>query len=113
MSSEYDPLLPRNPSAPEITGYGYSKASNAQAQSEIEGVRDDAPTDEPRTSWIRTMFLLLTIVVTLGLLLTVLVPEGFNLPWEGDGSRETTNINARVNKILADNPLIGPKPEMD
>ena len=107
MSSEYDPLLPRNQSAPEITGYGYSKVSNTEAQSEIMGDRDDGSTKEPRTSWIKTTFLLFTIIVTLGLFLSVVVPGGFDLSWGGDGSKEGLTINARVNKILADNPLIG------
>ena len=40
MSSEVDPLLPKNESAPEITGYGFSSKQRSKAH-EVEEVDDN------------------------------------------------------------------------
>lgn len=118
--SETDPLLPQGSSAPEISGYGFSRPSKApyfQTQTEVtvqpesegsEGKDDDQfSSSSGGFSPLRTLITLFTIVVGVAIIITLLVPGALDSPWHAPRD-DTTTIHARVNKILAHNPLIGP-----
>ena len=120
MSSETDPLLPQGNSAPEITGYGFSKPSTSDyhhsnkalgnrvlVEEEGDGYPDQGGTT---TSPLRTLLSLFSIVVLFGLFITLLIPNGLRDQWQGpkhDPHTGPHTIETRVNKILSENPLIG------
>ena len=114
--SETDPLLPKGASAPEISGYGFSKPSQVNHQKEDEVVDWDEDIDDgdntPLTltfegiSPLRTTITLFTIVVSLAILITLLMPGTPYVPGKKPGD-DTLKIRARVDKILSENPLIG------
>lgn len=118
MSSETDPLLPKGSSAPEISGYGFSKPSKVKNQTQsqiVDQVEDfeDREEQQPSPSSagfspLRTLISLFTIVVGLAIFITLLVPGAYDIPWEKP-KNDTLTINARVDKILSKNPLIGPR----
>jgi hypothetical protein len=100
MPSEEDPLLPRNKGAPEIN-YGHSGE-----EVEIYDINDTKSTTNI-TSPIRAFFVLFTVVVGLGLLVTLFAPGGVGFPSDRYPRNETLSIKTRVEKILSENPLIG------
>lgn len=114
--SETDPLLPKGASAPEISGYGFSKPSQVNHQKQGEVVDWDEDIDDrdnsPPTSTfeglspLRTLIVLFTIVVGLAILITLLMPGTPYVPGKKPGD-VTLKIRARVDKILSENPLIG------
>ena len=111
--SETDPLLPKGSSAPEITGYGFSK-SQYQTQNEVvdpdKNVEDDEEQSTPGYegfSPFRTLVVLFTIVVGCAVFITLLFPGAFRTPSD-EPVDDTMTIRARVEKILSENPLIGP-----
>lgn len=111
--SETDPLLPKGSSAPEITGYGFSK-SQYQTQNEVvdpdKNVEDDEEQSNPGYegfSPLRTLVVLFTVVVGCAISITLLFPGAFRTPSDQPVG-DTVTIRARVNKILSENPLIGP-----
>lgn len=112
--SETDPLLPQGSSAPEISGHGFSRASKAyQSQSEIvdenEYIEDrSAPTQSSRSFLsLRVPLVLFTMLVGLAIIISLLARGTSDTPrHERDGN--SSNIEARVNKILNETPLIGP-----
>ena len=114
--SETDPLLPKGASAPEISGYGFSRPSKVQYQTQSEVLdRDENVEDEDNSptstgfegfSPLRTLIVLFTIVVGLAMLITLLVPGTINGPGEKPKD-DTLTVRARVEKILSENPLIG------
>ena len=116
--SETDPLLPKGSSAPEISGYGFSRPSKVQYQTRTEVIDPDKNTqdeDDERAipsyenfSPLRTLVALFTIVVGLAIFITLLVPGTIDTtPWSKPKNGPST-IKARVDKILSENPLIGP-----
>ena len=124
MASETDPLLPQGASAPEITGTGFSKELNANYQytnkapknevmnEETSEETSDQSFDQAETtaSPLRTLFTLFSIVVLFALFITLLIPKGPGDRWHGPRDDPSTNpqtIEARVYKILSENPLIG------
>lgn len=105
MPSELDPLLPQNRTAPEISGYGFSK------QTSIAYERQEESTEEPSRTAIATTFLsticvLFTLLVSVALLIALTVPRALNSP-NDDGSGDNSTVAARVEKILSETPLIG------
>ena len=109
MSSEQDPLLPRTQPAPEIYGYGYSRLQ--QAQSEEQGQEQDKFEDNEQdistnSSPLTSILALFTIIVALSFLIALLLPGGLHLPRD-NAKNETSSIDARVDKIMSENPLIG------
>jgi hypothetical protein len=115
--SETDPLLPKGASAPEISGYGFSKASQVHHQNQSEVVDwdediDDIDNTPPSSTFegyspLRTLIILFTIVVGLAIFITLLMPGTPDVPGKKPGD-DTLRISARVDKILSENPLIGP-----
>lgn len=120
MSSESDPLLPKGNSAPEIQGFGFSQAQY-QSQHEIEQDKNDGEEfdggniDEftnAAPSPLRIIIAMFTVIVGLAVVITLLVPGVLDNVWKNgpfSGSKSSTPgaIEARVNKILSENPLIG------
>ncbi|KAF6227355.1 hypothetical protein HO133_008799 [Letharia lupina] len=116
MSSETDPLLPRGNTAPEISGYGFSKSSQSQYQIQNEVL--DYPEDienksEQKTrlsygdiSPLRTLLVIFIIVVGLAMFVSLLIPDAFNPPWNKAPEDDDMTVKARVDKILAETPLI-------
>ncbi|MCJ1401688.1 hypothetical protein MMC11_004905 [Xylographa trunciseda] len=106
MATEQDPLLPHDKSAPEITGYGFSREPNSHYDySQQDGVDDTEPIPASSASPLSTIFGLFTIVVGFALFIAVLVPGGIELPWD-DTKNKTLSTKARTDKILSENPLI-------
>lgn len=114
--SETDPLLPKGASAPEISGYGFSRPSKVQYQTQSKVLdRDENVEDEDNSptstgfegfSPLRTLIVLFTIVVGLAMLITLLVPGTIDGP-NDKPKDDTLTVRARVEKILSENPLIG------
>lgn len=113
-ASETDPLLPQNSSAPEISGYGFSRPAEAryQAQSivieQTEYIKDKDVENRSTKGFspLRIPLTLLTVVVGLALFITLLAPGAWHTPWHGPKD-DTSTIEARVITILTENPLIG------
>ena len=118
MPSETDPLLPRGKTAPEISGDGFSRPSESQYQIQNEVI--DYPEDieekrdqQARPSYgdispLRTLFAIFIIVVGLAMFVSLLVPAAFGPPWNKAPKDDALMLKARVDKILAETPLIGP-----
>ena len=111
MSNEYDPLLPRDKPAPEISGYGYSKSSSKQYQGNAEEEVEEATKLElqanPRdSSLLSTILGLFIFIVSLSIFIALLVPGGLGSSLE-DAKNETLSTKARVDSIMSKNPLIG------
>ena len=118
MPSETDPLLPQGNSTPEITGYGFSKFSKAQPNDQSHDDDDSSGKNGSKketnqryrgASPLRTMILLFAIVVGIAFVITLTV-RGPRAPTDKepeDDSRTTTK--ARVDRILSETPLIGPR----
>ncbi len=111
--SETDPLLPKGSSAPEISGYGFSKAQY-QPQNEVVDPDKNVDGDEEQSipgyegfSPLRTLVVLFAVVVGCAIFITLLFPGSFHTPSDKPVDDAVT-IRARVNKILSENPLIGP-----
>lgn len=123
MPSETDPLLPQGNSAPEITGNGFSQGSYPNHQYKTKDIWNEVFVEEAEeqgsesldqisttSSPLRILFSLFLIVVLSGLSITLLIPKGLGDRWQGPRADPPTNpgtIEARVNKILSENPLIG------
>lgn len=125
MPSELDPLLPSNPPAPEIRGYGYStgkEMANDTSSSEPwdfirheqhtdreedrrdEEEEDSAPLSSAKSA-LSTLGSIFAIVVLFAFLVLILSPEAKDdkpipLP------RKPTTIDERVSAILDSTPLI-------
>ncbi|CAD6574605.1 MAG: hypothetical protein ASARMPRED_006825 [Alectoria sarmentosa] len=116
MPSETDPLLPRGKTAPEISGDGFSRPSESQYQIQNEVI--DYPEDieekrdqQARPSYgdispLRTLFAIFIIVVGLAMFVSLLVPAAFGPPWNKAPKDDALMLKARVDKILAETPLI-------
>lgn len=117
MASETDPLLPRGNTAPEISGFGFSRPSKLQYQ--IQNEVFDYPEDiedkseqQARPSYgdislLRTFLVVFIIVVGLAMLASLLIPGAFDSPWKKAPRDVASTVKARVDKILAETPLIG------
>ena len=118
MPSETDPLLPRGNTAPEISGYGFSRPSESRYQIQNEAL--DYPEDiedksEQRVppsygdiSPLRTILALFIVVVSLAMFVALLIPGAWNPPWNKAPKDDAVTVKARVDQILAETPLIGP-----
>ncbi len=113
--SQTDPLLPQGSSAPEISGYGFSGPSKARYQTlnevieETEYIEDERAEDRSTKDFspLRILLTLFMIVVGLAVFITLLAPGTLDTPWHGPKD-DTSTIEARLDKILTENPLIGP-----
>lgn len=113
-ASETDPLLPQGSSAPEISGYGFSRPAEARYQAQrnvierTEYVKDKDVENRSTKGFspLRILLTLFTIVVGLAVFITLLAPGSLDTPWRGPKD-DTSTIEARVTKILTENPLIG------
>ena len=111
MPSELDPLLPHDDPAPEISGYGFSKHRNRKdddivnsgsAGEKLDEDIDDSTSGRP----FRTIFGIFFFVVGLAFVITLFVPGGFLRKWDTPQASDS-RVEARVNRILEKNPLIG------
>lgn len=120
MPSETDPLLPSGRTAPEISGYGFSRPSESQYQSQNE-VQDypeeqeneDKSEQRARPSYgdvspLRTILVIFLVVVGFAMFVSLLMPGAFDPPWNKAPKDDALTVKARVDKILAESPLIGP-----
>ena len=109
MSSEYDPLLPRDKPAPEISGHGFSKSSSERYQEQDEEEVNETSRVELQTasSLLKTVIGFFTVVVSLSLLIALLVPGGLGSSWKKNVKNNTSSIKVRVDSIMSQNPLIG------
>ena len=117
MSTETDPLLPRGNTAPEISGYGFSKPSQSQYQIQNEALDDpeyveDKSAQKARPSYgdispLRTISVIFVVVVGLAMFASLLIPGAFESPWNKVPRDDALTVKARVDKILAETPLIG------
>ncbi|ERF72392.1 hypothetical protein EPUS_07554 [Endocarpon pusillum Z07020] len=125
MSSEVDPLLPRNQPAPEISGYGYSKPNdfiNVNYESTPPSYRNDNGQEEneendgtesvtSNRSALSTICSIFTFGVLFAFIASIALPLGGNggnrqpSPEPVPG-RPSSTINERVDKILNGTPLI-------
>ena len=126
MPSETDPLLPRGNTAPEISGHGFSKPSQSRYQNQYQNQTQDQVLDYPEyiedkneqkpsasygdISPLRTIFVIFVLVVGLAMFVSLLMPNAFEFPRNRSKAPkgDTLTIKARVDKILAETPLIGP-----
>jgi membrane dipeptidase len=125
MASEVDPLLPRGPSAPEITGYGFSKKDqpNAEVQydtpsyyyHDAEADDDEATPATPSTqSALSTIIVIFTAVVFFAFVISALssgdfedsIPTPYPSPTHTPGRSPAMTIRERAEKILNETPLI-------
>lgn len=120
MASETDPLLPNNEPAPEIVGYGFSRAwkkdehdqSHTYSSAEIA---DDSEVEQSQVqsdadlSPMRTVIMVFIIVVAFALAISSMITgmhgSREQAPRVGPPKRGAT-VEARVEKILTENPLI-------
>ena len=117
MPSETDPLLPRGNTAPEISGYGFSRPSESQNQIQNDILDypeelEDKSEQQARPSYgdispLRTLFIIFIIVVGLAMSISLLAPGVLDSPWNKAPKDDALTVKARVDKILADTPLIG------
>ena len=122
MPSETDPLLPRGNTAPEISGHGFSKPSQSRYQTQDEVLDypeyeyiENKSEQNTRPSYgnispLRTIFVIFVLVVGLAMFVSLLMPGAFEIPWNGPKAPkdDALTVKARVDKILAETPLIGP-----
>lgn len=117
MPSETDPLLPRGNTAPEISGYGFSRPSESQYQIQNETLDypkdiEDKGKQQARPSYgdispLRILPAIFIIVVGLAIFVSLLIPGAFDPPWNKAPKDDALTVKARVDKILAETPLIG------
>ena len=117
-SSETDPLLPRGNTAPEISGYGFSRPSKPQYQTQTEVLDypqdiEDKSEEQSRPSYgdismLRSILFIFVLVVGLAMLVSLLLPGAFEVPWSNGPKDDVLTVKARVEKILSETPLIGP-----
>ena len=118
MPSETDPLLPRGNTAPEISGYGFSRPSKPQYQTQNEVLDypediEDKSKQQSRPSYgdislLRTILVIFVLVVGLAMFVSLLLPGAFEFPWKNAPEDDILTVKARVEKILSETPLIGP-----
>ena len=131
MPTETDPLLPQGNSAPEITGYGFSKPSShrvdlvddaSQSYYEVrgeqsttdKGTEDGPPEDRIQggPSPFRTFAGLFVVVVAVALVIVVLTPAALDMiigdhpNWSPWAPKAPASISDRVAKVLSSTPLI-------
>ena len=111
--SETDPLLPNGSSAPEISGYGFSKTQIGPLYEVVDPDRNALDEDDEQSntgyngfSPLRTLTVLFAVVVGCAIFITLLFPGAFNAPALKPVD-DTMTVKARVHKILSENPLIG------
>ena len=111
MSSELDPLLPSSKTAPEISGFGYTSDRDIEIKEELE--RDDARQDVEGTptgigsNILKTVSVLFVVVILFALIISVSSSREPN-PADDSSNSASLSIEARVDAILEDTPLIGP-----
>ena len=120
MPSEIDPLLPRGNTAPEISGYGFSRPAKTQYQTTQNEVLDYPKDIENKSeeqsrptygdiSLLRTILIIFVVVVGLAMFVSLLLPGAFAFPWNNTPKDDVLTVKARVEKILSETPLIGPQ----
>jgi len=126
MSSEVDPLLPRNQPAPEISGYGFSKPNDPidanvgvtsdhfppLYRNDDDGEEDyDSNSTTSKSSALGSICSIFTFIVFLAFVASIALPLGDH---EGNGQpapepvpgRPILTIDERVDAILNQTPLI-------
>ena len=114
--SETDPLLPQGNTAPEISGYGFSKSTKTHDQARHQLIHQSKDVDDKGSqqtsqrdvdlSPFRILVALFIIVIGFAIFIVFLLRGAWNAPWQAPGN-ESSSIQARVDKILMENPLIG------
>ena len=114
MPSETDPLLPQGNSAPEISGHGFSKAqADVIDQDDYYQLTEDEDKDvgdpsNKEASSLRSITALFVIVVGVAFLITLSLRGSHHPTFGKPKDSNTRTINARVDRILTQTPLIGP-----
>lgn len=118
MPSDTDPLLPKVQTAPEISGHGFSTPSQSQyqVQNEVtdspEYIESESEHKEPSSygniSPLRSIFAIFVVVVGLAMFVSLIMPGAFEFPWNKFPKDDAPTVEARVDKILSETPLIGP-----
>ena len=120
MVSETDPLLPKGNTAPEISGPGFFKPKIVRASEDASYPHHSKTSADVTVSAgqsktngkspLTTIIALFTTVVGIAGVIALLFPGALRSP-SGKGERATPpdhhDINARVEKILSQTPLIG------
>ena len=122
MPSEYDPLLPANPPAPEIHGSGYSQAKEAAPdrifqeqqftrrnwqegrEEEEDEDEDDARSFSTTRSALSRFGSIFTLVIFFALVLVLVRPIG--IPPPASSPKRPATIGERASAILDQTPLI-------
>jgi membrane dipeptidase len=125
MSREIDPLLPRGPSAPEISGYGFSKKEQPNAEvtydtpsyyyhDAAEDAEEPTPATPSSQSALGTIVAIFTAVVFFAFVISALspgnfedgVPSPFPSPTHTPGHSPSMTLRERAERILDETPLI-------
>lgn len=123
MASEIDPLLPRGPPAPEITGYGFSKKEQSNAEvtydtpsyyyHDAEADDDEAtPVTASTQSALSTIIVIFTAVVFFAFVISALssgeveAPTPYPSPTHTPSHSPAMTIRERAERILDETPLI-------
>lgn len=126
MASEVDPLLPRGPSAPEISGYGFSMREQQNAEvtydtpsyyyhdAEEDEEEQPTPAASSTKSALSTILAIFTAVVFFAFVMAALSPGGFEdsvpspypAPPHSPGRSPAMTVRERAERILDEMPLI-------
>ena len=107
MSLEQEPLLQHNLHGPRPSRKWWTKISRGEQLQEEGKVGHDEKQDiAPRTFSLTAILKLTTSMIILSLLIALFLPERLVLP-VACAQNGGLGIQARVDKILSENPLIG------
>lgn len=107
MPSELNPLLPQTEPAPEIQGHRTKRRQNIEDDENKKDSGGDIDSPSLTASSFRTIMFIFIFVVALGLLTSYGFSDGFHRRASTRPLVPHTNITARVDKILSENPLFG------
>ncbi|KAI4119805.1 MAG: hypothetical protein LQ345_000364 [Seirophora villosa] len=105
MPSELNPLLPQTEPAPEIQGHRTKRRQNIEDDENKKDSGGDIDSPSLTASSFRTIMFIFIFVVALGLLTSYGFSDGFHRRASTRPLVPHTNITARVDKILSENPL--------
>lgn len=122
QTTELDPLLPQNPTAPEISDCGLfptpklERSIRRECSSIVNNATEERLIDKLSTRIYSTtaaplcvILAIFTLIVSLGILITHWISGGFGGSWEISKGHCLT-FKARAQKILSQTPLIGQHP---
>jgi hypothetical protein len=104
--SEEDPLLPRGRPTPEISGDGYPKLQIYQQEIYVNDEDNDSYEPTDNASALNSILAVFTVFLGVAFLILLLYSDNYRPPWRLPTSKPMT-VEARVQKILTETPLIG------